>query len=457
MNSETEIKYPHGQDREDKWMKCEIARDLLPLYVEDLCSEETKNAVKEHMEHCESCQGVYSSLKAPVEEAVGQLEQEEAPIEPMKKVKKKIRRKNRTVAAVSILAALLAAGLLILSYNQINHQGISFEVLYEYLHFQYAGREFAKGNIEPLLEALAIPGEDNEFYAYGMGEYASREEYVEDTRNYIRAQYQELFQEKTLRFKAVSVTYNSVETGYHSDYRYLVAGLEYEVDGAAYLIRLQRGNNSKFSVRDGFVLSSKAAYASGGEDGEMAGAEMPSAEMQSTEMQSTEMLSELLNHEESIFHCLQPFDDGYWFGVKKMTRDIYKQQKAGERQDNRLMAAQSNFFMKEEYLNAGFGDKSDYREKVAERLQEIVDAGFYLKDFDSILEGYDKEKHMYVYMVVYTFEDKESGACAYLAVMCHQNDSIVGAYMLADIHTVMLETSAVLSPGVEEKMLSLWD
>lgn len=34
---------------------CEIIRDLLPLYQDDICSEKSRNAIEEHIKECESC------------------------------------------------------------------------------------------------------------------------------------------------------------------------------------------------------------------------------------------------------------------------------------------------------------------------------------------------------------------------------------------------------------------
>ena len=33
-------------------MNCEIVRDLLPLYADGLCSEESRRAVEEHLKSC---------------------------------------------------------------------------------------------------------------------------------------------------------------------------------------------------------------------------------------------------------------------------------------------------------------------------------------------------------------------------------------------------------------------
>ena len=42
---------------------CEMIRDLLPLYVEGLTSEESSRQIEAHMETCEDCRGRYLRMK----------------------------------------------------------------------------------------------------------------------------------------------------------------------------------------------------------------------------------------------------------------------------------------------------------------------------------------------------------------------------------------------------------
>ncbi len=37
-------------------MKCEVIRDLLPLYIEDICSKESRELIEEHLSNCEDCE-----------------------------------------------------------------------------------------------------------------------------------------------------------------------------------------------------------------------------------------------------------------------------------------------------------------------------------------------------------------------------------------------------------------
>lgn len=48
-------------------MKCDIVKDLLPLYIENLCSSASREAVEEHLEHCETCREEYERMRREYE------------------------------------------------------------------------------------------------------------------------------------------------------------------------------------------------------------------------------------------------------------------------------------------------------------------------------------------------------------------------------------------------------
>ena len=45
-------------------LRCEIVQDLLPSYVDGLTSDETNEAVKDHLADCVSCRDMYERMKA---------------------------------------------------------------------------------------------------------------------------------------------------------------------------------------------------------------------------------------------------------------------------------------------------------------------------------------------------------------------------------------------------------
>ena len=78
-------------------ISCNIIRDLLPLYAEDLASEDTRALVDEHLRECEDCTNVLNEMKKSSPVPV------EAAPESLNKVKKTIRRRR----VVSVMAAVL--------------------------------------------------------------------------------------------------------------------------------------------------------------------------------------------------------------------------------------------------------------------------------------------------------------------------------------------------------------
>lgn len=56
-------------------MKCEIIRDLLPTYIDELTSRESNKEIREHMETCEECRKVLEQMKREVmkEDQEGQI------------------------------------------------------------------------------------------------------------------------------------------------------------------------------------------------------------------------------------------------------------------------------------------------------------------------------------------------------------------------------------------------
>ena len=68
--------------------ECSVVRDLLPLYVEDMVSEETAAYIGEHLETCEECKAELESLKGSAEIAV--IEEKSDSAKPVKKIMKKM-------------------------------------------------------------------------------------------------------------------------------------------------------------------------------------------------------------------------------------------------------------------------------------------------------------------------------------------------------------------------------
>ena len=96
--------------------ECSVVRDILSLYLENMVSEETAEAVKEHLENCPECAAEYEAMKAGKKvEKIGREMPNDFEAEVLKSIKSiraKFRKKVLRVGGIiaAILAAVLIAG-----------------------------------------------------------------------------------------------------------------------------------------------------------------------------------------------------------------------------------------------------------------------------------------------------------------------------------------------------------
>lgn len=103
-------------------MKCEIIRDLLPSYLDGLTSEESNQAVEEHLKECEACMAYLQTMK----EAVASERYVEKSREEIKKEihpLKKIERETRKRIVIAVFAVLLTVGILGTLYESLYGTG----------------------------------------------------------------------------------------------------------------------------------------------------------------------------------------------------------------------------------------------------------------------------------------------------------------------------------------------
>lgn len=142
---------------------CNIAKDLMPLYIDDVLSEESNKAVEEHLTGCSDCREYYrrmhgpdlSETEAEAEEVLGRLDEAER----LKRLKKSIFiKKIVTIAATAaaVVLIVIAADILIFhnpSYIAYEDTGIRMtekgDMYVEKPYYSYKGEfwgEDGEGN-----------------------------------------------------------------------------------------------------------------------------------------------------------------------------------------------------------------------------------------------------------------------------------------------------------------------
>ena len=96
-------------------MNCNIINDILPLYVDGVVSEDTKNAVEEHLATCSDCSNKLQRLKIELESEIRE-QAAQAEKKALLAAKKKLRKKRIITALISACVAfvILVIGVFIL-------------------------------------------------------------------------------------------------------------------------------------------------------------------------------------------------------------------------------------------------------------------------------------------------------------------------------------------------------
>lgn len=69
-------------------ISCSVIRDILPLYVENMVSEDTKEIVEEHIKDCEECKKELEEMKSSIDLPI------DTDTTPLRRIKTTMRRKK---------------------------------------------------------------------------------------------------------------------------------------------------------------------------------------------------------------------------------------------------------------------------------------------------------------------------------------------------------------------------
>lgn len=129
--------------------ECNIVRDILPLYVEDMVSEDTVSFIEEHLESCAECREELAELKksseiADMSKPVPVNYVNEAA--PLKAVKKRLRRRQMLMILLSFAVTVVLIGGVgfVLFYRGVpaDSENFKLETEFQYSEDSYLNQEF---------------------------------------------------------------------------------------------------------------------------------------------------------------------------------------------------------------------------------------------------------------------------------------------------------------------------
>lgn len=206
-------------------MKCYVLRDLLPEYLEQLCSEETITEINEHLKGCKACQEYMKSINTDMpglengqKDSSAIVDGFDGEIQPFKKIKHKFKKKSRRLTFCVILLILVCGVFGVLTVGQI------FPVTnlpnYDRIIINYnakmVGKNFANGNMEAILnDALHMADyyEITNFYNLDDdGKFL-----YQDVKKKLDELYDEYIKDKATKVRVNQIYYESFSQG---DYFY---------------------------------------------------------------------------------------------------------------------------------------------------------------------------------------------------------------------------------------------
>jgi Putative zinc-finger len=106
-------------------MPCDVIRDLLPLYSDQVCSAATIEKVEEHIAECQSCQNILDKMKASLPLPMEAIEKNKAEGAELKQITIRWNRAKGIAFAKGLIIATAVCGVLLLSYMGLFHWDIT--------------------------------------------------------------------------------------------------------------------------------------------------------------------------------------------------------------------------------------------------------------------------------------------------------------------------------------------
>ncbi|MEK4760833.1 zf-HC2 domain-containing protein [Viridibacillus sp. FSL E2-0187] len=102
-------------------MNCNIIKDLLPSYIDEICSEDTAKLVEGHVQHCEECRQTLKRLQQQMDYVQMVPEEVKKAITPFKKINTK--RRIQVIKAI-VMTFLLTFFITIVGYFVYQDVGV---------------------------------------------------------------------------------------------------------------------------------------------------------------------------------------------------------------------------------------------------------------------------------------------------------------------------------------------
>ena len=395
-------------------MKCELARDLIILYAEDLCSQKTAEDLKAHLEQCPECSKRLEEYKKELEDnktenTVTNDEAGREDLKPMKKVKKKLVMGKVKIAILCVILAVIIGGLGFLSFGQITNECMSFSVLADTAKIYSVCKSLAEGDTEPFMDIIAYRIAD-QYTVNGSQELENFDAYIAKVEADVKNASEYYFAGKNVRVRIQGIDQYpyAEEEPTDSSNTDIMIGF-YEKNELLYELAFGKVSEGKFII---YELPKNGA--------------------------PTFTTSLLPYYDANLDICLH-------FATKKTYNDLVEgtTDKAGAG----LALAVTTEGTDEE--------KETYRNRIMEKMQILCDAGWYYKEVMYFVDEYDIDAGKWIYKVWFMVEEQSSGNI----VMVEQKFHYFGQqlYVIENSPAVVIGDGEEIPEDIREQLLWLFE
>lgn len=391
-------------------MKCEVARDLLTLYVDDLCSPETRKEVEMHLKECDECGKKLEHYRKELKTAQSVVaETEITEIEPMKKVKKKMKKSKGKVIALSIILLLVLGNLGILCFGEATNLCPGFTTISDVIKIKAACDDLAKGKTEKFMELMAFRLEDR-YILRATGAFEDEEEYKAAVLENMNAAYECYFKGKEIDVKLSDIgVFPYKERMSADDYTSYISVKFYEGDTMVRCMEFTKVSKDYFTVYEDIGKSTDDPLLPSFTDG-------------------------IIPYDDIIYKIAMPY----------ATQSNYKKLINGETQ---RMGSGLELIIEK----PGEEENEKFSNQIREKMENLMQRGCYIKNTSYSLTDYDENIGKWIYKVWITYEDQHSG-CVFVTeqnFISHNNSLYVIEDDAPVVSSVSSEEGAVSLETVE--------
>jgi len=192
-------------------MKCFIVNDLLPEYIEKLCSEETSKEIENHIASCKKCQDKLKSLTA------GSSEDSLPTVSnPFLKIQKQIKAERTKKIILIVAIAIISSVFLFLTVGQMFPRlGIPN---YDTIKYHYKTKQIAKdilvGKTEVILDGYNHIADQSPRVNFEI--FRNESNLYSDVNSGLKSLHSEIFDGKNVKIGVIGVNYNDYSLYYTS-------------------------------------------------------------------------------------------------------------------------------------------------------------------------------------------------------------------------------------------------